>query len=554
MKVFKTAGVIVWGYFLFAVCWCHSAFAIQNIEKDSINYYSKVLSNPGAASSLAQAFKYFENKRLESLELKDTVSAIYFYQKTSLAQHKLGDYYGCENSIVEALKLIGDSSSHHLIQNKLIFYFRLGKVYTELLDYERALQYYKSGLELDVDNKYINKFQNNLGLTYLKQGNLEYAEQMFQHAYSKGKALGDLESAYRALDNLGFTQSKLNNPEGISNMLEALKLKSELKHKGSIYASYMHLTQYYLDKHNQERAYYYALKGYEEARQINSPAYVKDALTHLLASRRDTIFQAYITLTDSLNTAEQLEDNKYAKIKYDYSLNEKKAQDNLLKLEREKRWKFTYLSLGILVALGGGFSIRYQKLKHRKDNLQQIYNTEKRISKKLHDEVANDVHRVLNRLYDSPKINDSVLDDLEHIYNRTRDISKDNSELEVNRNFDNLLNDLLFSYKTEQINIITRKSSELDWNQIDPIMKVVLFRSVQELLVNMKKHSQASVVVFQMEMKHKKVALKYADNGIGCEIKKGSGMQNMENRIKTIKGSITFESEPGKGFKVKMLL
>ena len=66
----------------------------------------------------------------------------------------------------------------------------------------------------------------------------------------------------------------------------------------------------------------------------------------------------------------------------------------------------------------------------------------------------------------------------------------------------------------------------------------------------------ASVVVLKFESYANKIFINYTDNGKGCEKSKiiKNGLQNMENRILAIKGTITFDTEPHKGFKVKITL
>ena len=70
----------------------------------------------------------------------------------------------------------------------------------------------------------------------------------------------------------------------------------------------------------------------------------------------------------------------------------------------------------------------------------------------------------------------------------------------------------------------------------------------------MRKHSKASIVVLTFSNEKRKIAIDYKDNGIGCDVKKHSGLQNAENRIQTINGSITFESEISNGFKAKIIV
>ena len=62
----------------------------------------------------------------------------------------------------------------------------------------------------------------------------------------------------------------------------------------------------------------------------------------------------------------------------------------------------------------------------------------------------------------------------------------------------------------------------------------------------MKKHSQCSVVFITINSRNKVLEIKYADNGIGIkENKFKNGLLNVENRIKSINGTITFESNNG---------
>ena len=65
----------------------------------------------------------------------------------------------------------------------------------------------------------------------------------------------------------------------------------------------------------------------------------------------------------------------------------------------------------------------------------------------------------------------------------------------------------------------------------------------------MKKHSQASIVVLVFNKKNKKIEVNYKDNGVGSAEKKQNGLQNAENRIQSINGTITFDSDINQGFK-----
>ncbi|MDW5289129.1 hypothetical protein [Formosa sp. PL04] len=554
MKLFKNVNLFLLVCTILLVSHFSEAYGFQEQKIDSLQYYIELASNPKDETNLAKAYLFFDHRKKESIANNNKAFTVYYLQKISRIQYHLGDYYGSENSVVSALTLLSNSTSPKDIKSKLGLYNLLGKIYGELLDYNSALKYYNKGLKIALKQEYINIIQNNIALIYIKQNKFELAEQAFLEIYNNSIHLDDKIQTYRALDNLGFVQSKLNNPQGLTNMLEALDLKLAINHHMSVYASYGHLSKYYADINNLEQARFYAEKGYEMAKIINSPTFIKDALTNLITLEDDTNALEYIKITDSLFVNKQLEENKYAKVKYDYTEKENLAKENELQSEREKRWKLTYLSIGIFVALMSVFFLIFQKLKYRKEKILQIYNTEIRISKKIHDEVANDVHRVINKLQFQSNVSEAIIEDLDHIYARTRDISKENGNLDVDNNFDALLNDLFLNYKNSDVNIITRNASEIDWNKVDNYKKVTIFRVIQELLVNMKKHSNASLVVFKFSKIKKKIEVAYSDNGIGCEIKKGSGIQNMETRIKSTKGTVIFEAEPNKGFKAKITI
>ena len=85
--------------------------------------------------------------------------------------------------------------------------------------------------------------------------------------------------------------------------------------------------------------------------------------------------------------------------------------------------------------------------------------------------------------------------------------------------------------------------------------ELVVFRIVQELLNNIVKHADATVVEVAMLYKPEKLAITVTDNGKGFDLVaesntgKGLGLQNMLSRMTLIKGYITVESAPGMGTK-----
>ena len=77
---------------------------------------------------------------------------------------------------------------------------------------------------------------------------------------------------------------------------------------------------------------------------------------------------------------------------------------------------------------------------------------------------------------------------------------------------------------------------------------------VRELMVNMKKHSQASHVAVKFDKINNTVEIQYKDNGIGIsgDLIYKNGLRNTASRIEAINGTITFDTKIEKGLKVNL--
>ena len=225
-----------------------------------------------------------------------------------------------------------------------------------------------------------------------------------------------------------------------------------------------------------------------------------------------------------------------------------------LQLEKEKTRNIIGATSSGAVVLGLLGFLYYRKQKHIQEKRAEVYKTETRISKKVHDEVANDLYRVMTKIQKTQTIKDDVLDDLEVVYNKTRDISKEHSIIDIQGTYEAHLRDLLLSYRNDTVNIITKDLSRVNWERLDAHKKMALHRVLQELMTNMRKHSKATLVVLTFSQKGKKIHIAYKDNGVGAELVKNNGLRNTENRMESINGTITFESQLNNGFKASLSL
>ncbi|SRX73461.1 tetratricopeptide repeat-containing sensor histidine kinase [Aequorivita antarctica] len=544
--------------FLFS--WLLSSLSIPVVcnaqtASDSIEQYYQLIVNPQTSIDIPEGIMFYSQKKENDLKRKDTLSAVRDLRLIAIGQAKIGNLYDSENATVEALALI--DKYHYkdtLIEAKKGIYNEMGNLYRESYNTKKAIEAYN--LSLSFSRKLSDSLTliNNKSNIYKDLGQYQKAAEQLNLAYVKIRNdTNSLQSAM-VLDNLGYVQSKLGNPDALLNLKKALSIRDTQNNLEGIYSSNKHLAMYYFDRNDKQLSQSYSNKAYQTAQLLNSITYLQDALSLFAIMNDDPKIIQFKKITDSIAKDKQLAENKNAYLKYNVAKEKKKTSEALLEREMEKNQKLIFIILGIIIFLTSIFIYLIQRVKYKKEKILQVHNTETRISKKVHDEVANDVYHLMAKIQGNAPDNEELLDELEKIYNKTRDISKENSAMEIQENFSGQLNDLLLSYQTEKVKIATRNISKIDWSTISETKKTTIYRILQELMTNMKKHSNANVVVLSFQQNNKKINIEYTDNGKGCEIKNKNGLQNAENRIKTLNGTINFESKPNGGFKAKITL
>lgn len=523
-------------------------------QKDSAAYHYQNILNPDNSSDIPNAIKFYTSLKKEHLKKGDIYKAIEDLRLIAIGQNNNGNIYDSENTTVEALRLIDTSpQSDTLVESRKGLYNQLGKIYRVTLHHNKAIEAYNNALKYSKTFKDSITIINNKATIYKDLKLYDKALAQLNRAISNTNIKSDLKLYAMVLDNLGFVQSKLHDPNALSNLKEALQIRQQQNDLSGIYSSNKSLTIYYLDQEDKVQALSYANKAYQTAITLNSITKLQDALSLFAIMNEDPKIIAFKKITDSIAQEKQLAENKNAFIKYNVEKERKNTMAAQLLQEKEKGQKLLYMTLGIFILITAVFVILWLRARHKKEKIRQVYNTEARISKKVHDEVANDVYQLMAKIQANTN-DEKLLDDLEKIYNKTRDISKENSAIEIEANFSEQLNDLLITYQNEKVTIATRNISKIEWDGISEMKKTTIYRVLQELMTNMKKYSEASAVVLNFQQENKKLSIEYTDNGIGCTLKNKNGLQNAENRIHAINGTITFDSVPGKGFRSKIII
>lgn len=553
-------------------------FVLQSCKKEQQNIpKSKSIANYTKYITLAE--KYFENQKNDSAfyyynKIKSTSDVstdnekiIYSLLKMAIIQQNEGDYSSSETTATEALLLFQKDTNPAY---KCSLFNILGINYENLYDYNNAVYYYNQAYN-QADNELQKAvLKNNIAVVYMDKEDYRRSINILLPLTLKKEIPNGAENNARALDNLGYSYFLIGNAKSLDYLNRSLKIRKQIKDNFGIMASYIHFSEFYKDSKPKE-SYNYARLAYEKATEINSVNTRLKSLALLVESsignESKKFSMLHLHINDSINKVRQKARNQFAKIKYD---SKKEKEDNLklksqkaenaLQLEQQKnRNLLLYFVVGIIIMISI-FISNFLVAKNKRERIITSYNTEIRIAKKLHDELANDVYQTMafaeTQDLSTGHNKEVLLNNLETIYSRTRNISKENSIVETGAYFLPNLKEMMSGFNTNEVNILTNGIDTINWAALENNKKITIYRVLQELLVNMKKHSQCNLVVLTFKKNENKLQIEYSDNGIGAtfdEKKSRNGLQNVENRIQAIKGTVTFDTKSNKGFKVTIL-
>lgn len=537
--------------------------AIQKEKPIDNPSYDKAFEYLEAAKS-DSAFFYFGKAKQVFSEAGDSLFVAKCLINMAIIQIDQGDYFGAQETSLEADAYLNKQNKdyHRFLSMN---FNNLGNATGYLLEYKQAIKFYESAIKYSDNPQNTLVYRNNLAMTYVTNNELEKAREIYDDIINRTHK-GQAEYA-RVLSNLAKVKWLQDpNYNAISEFLLALKIREQENDMWGQNASLYMICEYYTEK-QPDSALFYAHKRYAVARAIASPDDQIKALQKLInLSPSEAVkpyFETYNDLKDSVQLARSAAKNQFALIRYEV---EKNKADNLslqkdnaekaFRITRQRMWTGAVSVLFILAIVGGAvwFKRRKQRLELEADG--KIKASQLRTSRKIHDVVANGLYRVMTEIENRDDIDrDGILDRLEIMYEKSRDISYEVEETtQTQLDYHKQVTDLLKSFVTENRKVIIAGNDPEYWKTVNSHTKYEIHHVLQELMVNMRKHSQASDVVIRFDWAPSHLNIYYSDNGVGLSesLVRGNGLTSTGNRIAGLDGKITFVSKEGKGLKVEV--
>ena len=541
------------------------------------------------AQSIADSafMSYFKAGKLY-VQLKDEYNiAKTFLNKASL-QYNEGDFFESEINVFKALSSLKKQKN----VNDLFYesYNLLGILYNEREEYPKALEFQNKALKVLEDKSIPSEFQyratslNNIGYVYLNKDNYRQAKKFFEQGLDQKNLFVDKTSLYAILlDNLAYCKFKLNESDELPDLFfKALKIRDSLGLKAAAVSSKIHLSEYYASKKDTFRAIRHVKQALILSRTTNKIVSTLESLKQLAIvdpKNASAYSKEYIQLNDKMLKSERKIGEKFSRIEYE--TNEIKDQNSNL---QEKNKTLVYIFS--ICTLAGLFFYVYktQQAKNREllfKQQQQIANEDiynlmisqqneieltrikekKKVAQELHDGVLGRMFGIRISLDSLDKIDEAqaapkrkkYLAELKHIEEDIREISHD-----LNREKSDLINNFVAILKklfenqqnTYNSKLITSFDSHIKWELVNNIVKINLYRIVQEALQNCNKYAAADIirVEFKSEINH--LVLSISDDGIGFNTKRtknGIGLHNIQYRAAECKGTVAIKSVKGEG-------
>ncbi|MEP7094085.1 MAG: ATP-binding protein, partial [Flavobacterium sp.] len=188
-------------------------------------------------------------------------------------------------------------------------------------------------------------------------------------------------------------------------------------------------------------------------------------------------------------------------------------------------------------------------------------NEKKKVAQDLHDGVLGRMFGVRISLDSLDKLDEDTaaekrkkyLLELKEIEQDIREISHD-----LNKEKSGLINNfvaILDKLFQNQINTFSTKlvyniDSSIKWDLVGNVVKINLYRIVQEALQNGNKYAQAQTITVEFKNEINSLVLLISDDGLGFNIhktKKGIGLQNIIYRTAECNGNVEIHSAKGEG-------
>ena len=530
----------------------------------------------------------FYNKAINiRQQLKDEKGIARLYNKIGIVYQKQGSFDMALENQFKALSLFEKVDDQVGISYSLN---NIGIINQNMGLYEKAIEYQERSIRIKetIGDKYgLSGSYVNIGNNFLNLKQYDTAAAYYLKAVTITRAIGDKEYLSNALNNLGnlyLITGKLT--EAIPPIEESFRLRDSLHDTKGMVSCLNNLADVYIQKKMYDTAesklnlaLNMGLKAVNCKSEVNKVYFTFAKLFEAKGAndRALAMYKLYSTTKDSLYTDDLSQ--KFAELdtRYKSLEKEKTIQQQRFDITRKNYWIISISGLLVLsVLLGYSWYKRYMLRQERKIQAEII--TQQDLSTKAvlqaeeneRKRIAADLHDGVGQLMSAAKMNLSAVEndlpfktaDQKSAYQKAIALVDESCKEVRSISHQMMPNALLKSGLSSAIKEFLDKidSSVIKINlhteglneRLDSNVETVCYRVIQECVNNVIKHSGANTLEISLIRDLDGISATIEDNGKGFNARElskfeGIGLKNIRSRIQYLKGTVDFDSEPGKG-------
>ncbi|RZJ31343.1 MAG: ATP-binding protein [Chryseobacterium sp.] len=466
----------------------------------------------------------------------------------AIIQEKAGDNFGSIETSLHASQFLKEKDTAHY---NFLFcnYNNLGVASNNLKNYKDSKRFYDKAFQFTKDPIDKMVLANNIAIVFHNEKQYKKAVGIYTKLLD---SVGNGSEFYPKL-LLNSARSKWfgnKNYNPVQDYLKAEKLSENFDDEWTKDAAYAYLSAYYVTK-NIDSTRYYSSKMLSLATKLQYPEDQLEALQNLIkisdGLHAQRYFDDYSKIQDSLENSKNKAKNQFALIRFESEkakteniILQKQKEINEYKILRQTIISWAIILFTIIVSAFIFFWIRRKRRRLIEDANNQLHEQRLDFSKKVHDVVANGIYEVMTTIEnqsDLPK--ERILDKLEMMYEKSRNLSYQDG---LQQDFNNRILSLISAFDNSHTKIIIIGNDPEFWSGIDQFAKEELFQIIRELLVNMKKHSEATQVILRFIKENHTHEIKYTDNGAGLpdDFAEKNGFTNIRSRLEKMNSKFDY--------------
>jgi two-component system, NarL family, sensor kinase len=508
------------------------------------------------------------------------------YALLGAAQKYRGEY---ETAIKYHLQALALKEKYNDDYGRSITLNDIGIVYKNLHRYEEALSYYKRSLEYAYKAKQlvsIAMLHNNIATIYSEKQQYDSAKYYLGKALPVAYQSKDSNAVVTVLSNLGEVNgSTKNHAEALNYFYQCLPIDKAFDDKYGIITDYTDIGGALMNLRQFDKAKAYldsALVIADEENFLKEKTEVLSSLITYYTVKGDLekageLSSQLAVLKDSTMNMEIHKNISELSTKYETAKKEKELQQQQFENTRKQYWITGLLSLLVLGSLLAFSYYKRYRLAQQKKLQEEIMKQQDMATRAViqaeeneRKRIAGDLHDGVGQIMSAAKMNLSSIESrlhfaadedklaFEKIVNLVDESCKEVRSVSHNMMPNALLKSGLSSAVKEFIDKIDSRVLQVNLyseglnERLDNNVETVLYRVVQECVNNVIKHSGADKLDISLIKDGDGIAATIEDNGKGFVVAEkekqgGIGLKNIRTRIEYLKGTVDFDSAPGKG-------